>query len=118
MTGRQEASLVDYRDKLIVKPGHKLRLKDVDPAFTGQHETPDEAAPELGRYQQRLTQLQGLLYAEKKHAVLIVLQGLDAAGKDGTMKHVFGALNPQGAPVANFKAVSYTHLTLPTKRIV
>ncbi|HZM08310.1 MAG TPA: polyphosphate kinase 2 family protein [Methylocella sp.] len=103
MAGRQEASLVDYRDKLIVKPGHKLRLKDVDPAFTGQHETPDEAAPELGGYQQRLTQLQGLLYAEKKHAVLIVLQGLDAAGKDGTMKHVFGALNPQGASVANFK---------------
>ena len=56
---------MDYRDKLIVKPGHKLRLKDVDPVFTGQHETPDEAAPELGGYQQRLTQLQGLLYAEK-----------------------------------------------------
>jgi PPK2 family polyphosphate:nucleotide phosphotransferase len=95
--------LGDYRDTLIVKPGHKLRLKDVDPAFTGQHETPDEAAPELGGYQQKLTRLQGLLYAEKKHAVLIVLQGLDAAGKDGTIKHVFGLLNPQGASVANFK---------------
>jgi PPK2 family polyphosphate:nucleotide phosphotransferase len=103
MNRRQEASLVDYRNKLIVKPGHKLRLKDVDPAFTGQHETQDVAGPELEQYRQKLTQLQGLLYAEKKHAVLIVLQGLDAAGKDGTIKHVFGALNPQGASVANFK---------------
>jgi PPK2 family polyphosphate:nucleotide phosphotransferase len=94
---------VDYRDKLIVNPGHKLRLKDVDPAFKGHHESQEAAAPELERYLQKLTQLQGLLYAEKKHAILIVLQGMDASGKDGTIKHVFGALNPQGASVASFK---------------
>jgi PPK2 family polyphosphate:nucleotide phosphotransferase len=95
--------VVDYRNTLIVKPGQKLRLKDVDPAFKGQYETQEAAAPELERYRQKLVQMQTLLYAEKKHAILIVLQATDAGGKDGTIKHVFGALNPQGASVANFK---------------
>ena len=94
---------MDYRKQMIVKPGQMLRLKDVDPAFKGRHETREAAAPELERYQQKLIQLQGLLYAEKKHSVLIVLQAMDAGGKDGTIKHVFGALNPQGASVASFK---------------
>ena len=94
---------MDYRKQMIVKPGQMLRLKDVDPAFKGRHETREAAAPELERYRQKLIQLQGLLYAEKKHSVLIVLQAMDAGGKDGTIKHVFGALNPQGASVASFK---------------
>ena len=94
---------MDYRKQMIVKPGQKLRLKDVDPAFKGRHKTQEAAAPELERYRQKLIQLQALLYAEKKHSVLIVLQALDAGGKDGTIKHVFGALNPQGASVASFK---------------
>ena len=94
---------MDYRKQMIVKPGQMLRLKDVDPAFKGRHETREAAAPELERYRQKLIQLQGLLYAEKKRSVLIVLQAMDAGGKDGTIKHVFGALNPQGASVASFK---------------
>jgi len=94
---------VDYRSRLIVKPGEKLLLKDADPAFKGHHETQEAAAPELEQYRQKLFRLQGLLYAEKKHSILIVLQGMDAGGKDGTIKHVFGSLNPQGASVANFK---------------
>ena len=84
--------MVDYRAKLIVRPGQRLHLKDVDPAFKGHHETQEVAAPELERYRQKLVQLQALLYAEKQHSVLIVLQGMDASGKDGTIKHVFGAL--------------------------
>jgi PPK2 family polyphosphate:nucleotide phosphotransferase len=94
---------MDYRKQMIVNPGQKLSLKDVDPAFKGRHETKEEAAPELERYRQKLIHLQALLYAEKKHSVLIVLQAMDAGGKDGTIKHVFGALNPQGASVASFK---------------
>ncbi|MGH6834068.1 MAG: polyphosphate kinase 2 family protein [Methylocella sp.] len=94
---------MDYRKKLIVKPGEKLRLKDIDPAFKGGHETHESAAQELERYRQKLGQMQAVLYAEKEHSVLIVLQALDAGGKDGTIKHVFGALNPQGASVAGFK---------------
>jgi PPK2 family polyphosphate:nucleotide phosphotransferase len=100
---KDESTLVDYRDRFLVKPGRKLRLKDIDPAFKGRHETREAAAPELERYRQKLMQQQALLYAEKKHSVLIVLQALDAGGKDGTIKHVFGALNPQGTSVASFK---------------
>src|SRR5580693_5587592 len=94
---------MDYRKQMIVKPGQKLRLKDVDPAFKGRHETREAAAPELERYRQKLGQLQALLYAEKKHSVLIVLQALDAGGKDGTVNHVFAAFNPQGTSVGSFK---------------
>ena len=94
---------MDYRDRLIVKPGHKLRLKDIDPAFKGHHETHESALQELEHYRQKLGQMQALLYAEKKHAILIVLQALDAGGKDGTVNHVFAAFNPQGASVVGFK---------------
>src|ERR1700730_18405698 len=94
---------MDYRKQMIVNPGRRLNLKDADPAFKGRHKTHEAAAPELERYRQKLIQLQALLYAGKKHSILIVLQALDAGGKDGTIKHVFGALNPQGASVASFK---------------
>lgn len=94
---------MDYRKQMLVEPGHKLRLKDIDPAFKGHHETRESAAPELEKYRQKLGQLQALLYAEKKHSVLIVLQALDAGGKDGTINHVFAALNPQGTSAVSFK---------------
>src|ERR1700731_424055 len=94
---------MDYRKQMIVNPGQKLRLKDVDPTFKGRHETHGSAAEELERYRQKLGQLQILLYAERKHSVLIVLQALDASGKDGTVNHVFTAFNPQGASVVSFK---------------
>jgi polyphosphate kinase 2 (PPK2 family) len=93
---QEKVTYADYRKRMIVKPGQKLDLKDVDPAFKGRHETREAAAQELERYRQKLGQLQALLYAEKKHSVLIVLQALDAGGKDGTVNHVFAAFNPQG----------------------
>jgi PPK2 family polyphosphate:nucleotide phosphotransferase len=94
---------MDYRKQTIVKPGQKLRLKDVDPAFKGRHGIHASATQELEKYAQKLGQLQALLYAEKKHSVLIVLQALDAGGKDGTVNHVFAAFNPQGTSVVSFK---------------
>jgi len=94
---------MDYRKQMIVKPGQKLSLKDIDPAFKGRHETHEAAAPELESYRQKLGQMQALLYAEKQHAVLIVLQAMDAGGKDGTINHVFAAFNPQGTSVVSFK---------------
>ncbi len=97
---------MDYRKQLIVMPGQKLRLKDIDPAFKGRHETHETAAQDLERYRQKLGQLQALLYAEKKHSFLIVLQAMDAGGKDGTIKHVFTAFNPQGTSVTSFKEPS------------
>lgn len=94
---------MDYRKKLIVAPGSKVRLKSVDPGFHGKGLTEENAAAALAREVARLTELQYRLYAEKKHALLIVLQGIDAAGKDGTVWHVMTAMNPQGTTVTGFK---------------
>lgn len=95
---------LDYRNLFLVEPGHPLRLSHRDPAYKGHHESEETTAKELSETLHRLSQLQTTLFAQRKHALLIVLQGLDAAGKDGTVRHVFGAFNPQGASVAAFKA--------------
>lgn len=94
---------MDYREMFFVDPEKPLKLKDVDPAFKGHHESAEAAAVDTEHYRSKLASLQSLLYAEKKHSVLIVLQALDAGGKDGTVDHVFAALNPQGANVTGFK---------------
>jgi PPK2 family polyphosphate:nucleotide phosphotransferase len=94
---------MDYRKLFLVEPGKRIRLGDDDPAFTGHHESHETAAAELEHYRQKLTRQQSLMYAERKHGLLIVLQALDAGGKDGTVNHVFTALNPQGASVIGFK---------------
>jgi PPK2 family polyphosphate:nucleotide phosphotransferase len=92
-----------YRERFMVRPGHAAHLRGVDPDFTGRHEHKSDAEVEIERDDERLGKLQYLLYAERKHSLLICLQGLDASGKDGTIRHVFGALNPQGARVHAFK---------------
>jgi PPK2 family polyphosphate:nucleotide phosphotransferase len=94
---------MDYRKKLIVEPGSKIKLGTIDAAFHGDHETHAAALGELQEQIARLTHLQYLLYAEKKRALLVVLQGIDAAGKDGTCWHVMSAMNPQGTTVTGFK---------------
>ena len=94
---------MDYRKKLIVEPGSAVQLGDIDPAYHGEHETHEAALADLQKEVERLTHLQYVLYAEKKHALLIVLQGIDAAGKDGTCWHVMSAMNPQGTKVTGFK---------------
>ncbi|WP_305989317.1 polyphosphate kinase 2 family protein [Roseibium sp. MMSF_3544] len=94
---------MDYRSKLIVKPGSHVKLADIDPGFRGHHESHKLAEPEMEAALADITSLQELLYAEKKHALLIVLQGIDAAGKDGVCWHVIRAMNPQGTSVTGFK---------------
>jgi PPK2 family polyphosphate:nucleotide phosphotransferase len=94
---------MQYESKFRVKPDQKLRLKHIDPDYKGHHETEQEAAVEIEHYRQKMAKMQSLLYAEKKRSVLVVLQALDAAGKDGTVNHVLSALNPQGATVVGFK---------------
>jgi PPK2 family polyphosphate:nucleotide phosphotransferase len=85
-----------------VTPGTTLRLADLDPAdTTGIGKAAAKA--ETKQLNRRLESLQELLYAEGKHKVLIVLQAMDAAGKDGTIRHVFDRVNPQGVRVASFK---------------
>jgi PPK2 family polyphosphate:nucleotide phosphotransferase len=94
---------MDYRKAFLAEPGKKLRLEDRDPSFKGHHETQETAASELEHYRAKLAHQQALLYAGRKHSVLVVLQALDAGGKDGTVNHVFTALNPQGTTVMGFK---------------
>jgi PPK2 family polyphosphate:nucleotide phosphotransferase len=101
---------MDYRKELIVDPGRKVRLKDIDPAYHGKHEGREQAQPEIENYLQRMEKFQGLLYAERKHALLIVLQGIDAAGKDGVCWHVVKGMNPQGCSVTGFKQPSSEEL--------
>jgi PPK2 family polyphosphate:nucleotide phosphotransferase len=93
-------------ERFRVKPGAKLKLKDIDPGFTDRHDSHKDAAEEIEHYQQRLRALQDLLYAERRHSVLICLQALDTGGKDGTINHVLAAMNPQGCRVAAFKQPS------------
>jgi len=94
---------MDYREQFAVKPGDKVRLGRIDPGYKGGHDNADKAVDAIAHYKQKLGEHQSALYAEKRHSVLIVLQALDAAGKDGTVNHVFTAFNAQGARVAGFK---------------
>jgi PPK2 family polyphosphate:nucleotide phosphotransferase len=89
-------------EKLMVKPGAKLKLADRDPDDTHGF-TKSEAEKEIPTLHAKLDQLQELLYAEKKHALLIVLQAMDAGGKDSTIRHVMSGVNPQSCSVTSFK---------------
>ena len=88
---------------VLVAPDHKIDLADYDPAYHGLYKSKHAAAKDLVRHLTRLAELQELLYAEGKRGLLIVLQGMDAAGKDGTVRHVMNAFNPQGVRVVSFK---------------
>ncbi len=87
---------------LIPDPDHPVRLKHYDPNDTDGWER-DEAEDETKKLEKRLTELQERLYAQHTQALLIVLQAMDAGGKDGTIRHVFDAANPQGVQVTSFK---------------
>ena len=89
----------------IVKPGSKIKLSEWDPNNTGNFKGgKEDGLAEVTRLNNRLSELQEILYAEHKHKVLIVLQAMDTGGKDGAIRHVFSGINPQGIHVANFKA--------------
>lgn len=94
---------MNYSKHFRVEPGARVRLADVDPGFTGKHQRKGDAAHEMALDIEKLASLQYLLYAGRKHALLIIVQGLDASGKDGTIKHVFSGVDPQGARVHSFK---------------
>jgi len=94
---------MDYRKELVVEPGTRVKLSKIDPGYKGKEASEKEARAEIQKHLEELRKLQYLLYAEKKHSLLIVLQALDAAGKDGTINHVLSAMNPQGTTVVGFK---------------
>jgi PPK2 family polyphosphate:nucleotide phosphotransferase len=97
---------MDYREKFGVEPGAKVRLAKIDASYTGKHESHEEAQPEIEKHVQRMDKLQYLLYADGNQSLLVVLQALDAAGKDGVIRHVFSGMNPQGTFVFGFKQPS------------
>src|SRR5271157_1346123 len=97
---------MDYRKNFLVEPGAKVRLSKIDPSYKGKHESHEEAAPEILKHVERMDKLQYLLYADGSQSLLVVLQALDTAGKDGVIRHVFTGMNPQGTSVFGFKQPS------------
>jgi PPK2 family polyphosphate:nucleotide phosphotransferase len=94
-------------EKFRVKPGKILRLKDHDPAWQPEGKTAQEAVEKtMAGNMEKLYEAQGKLYAKDEWSILVVLQAMDAAGKDGLVKHVMSGLNPQGCNVHSFKSPS------------
>lgn len=99
-------------DRYRVKPKDKINLKDWDPNDVGQYKGEKDGGQEkLEELNKELEELQELLYAEGKHKVLVVLQGMDTSGKDGVIRHVFEGVNPQGVRVASFKVPTEEELS-------
>ncbi len=100
--GRARRLLKAYR----VEDGRRFRLKDFDPSDTGGLKSKEHAEKRLAAGVELLAELQDKLYAQDRWALLLVFQAMDAAGKDGVIKHVMSGLNPQGCQVYSFKAPS------------
>jgi PPK2 family polyphosphate:nucleotide phosphotransferase len=93
-------------DKLRVPEGAKVDLKDYPTDYSGDYKDRTQAVTDLAKNIARLAELQDVLYAQNVHSLLIIFQAMDAAGKDGAIKHVMSGLNPQGCHVVSFKAPS------------
>lgn len=97
-------------EKFRIKEGSKLNLKKHDPDLTANYTDKKEAVADLKDNIDKLAELQDMLYAQDVYSLLIVFQAMDAAGKDGAIKHVMSGVNPQGVSVASFKAPSAEEL--------
>jgi PPK2 family polyphosphate:nucleotide phosphotransferase len=97
---------VNYSKQFLVKPGARIKFRDIDPDFMATFKHKDEAKAKLAQNAKQLRALQEMFYAEHKRSLLICLQAMDTGGKDGTISHVLGAMNPQGCHVTAFKEPS------------
>jgi len=97
---------MEYSRSFRVKPGKKLDLDNLGADFKPDNLDRKEVEQQFGSLTEKLRDLQHLMYAEDKRSLLVVLQGRDAAGKDGTIRQVFGPMNPQGCRVTSFKVPS------------
>jgi PPK2 family polyphosphate:nucleotide phosphotransferase len=95
--------LISFKD-LRVKPGKKVKLKDYDTKYTGKLLTKKEAELLLEESKKKLADIQDKLYAHNRYRILIIFQAMDAAGKDGAVKHIMSGFNPLGVRVHSFKA--------------
>lgn len=86
-----------------VAPGESISLRDFDPAYRGEGLDKDTSAGELGKLGAQIGALQEMLSAAHQHSVLMIVQGTDTSGKDGTIRHVFAHINPQGCEVHSFR---------------
>jgi PPK2 family polyphosphate:nucleotide phosphotransferase len=93
-----------------IDDGKHFRLKDFDPADTGHLHSADHAKEHVQKDIARMEDLQAKLYAQGCWSVLLIFQAMDAAGKDGTVKHVMSGVNPEGVQVSSFKTPSATEL--------
>src|SRR6266404_340025 len=93
-------------NNLLVPPKQKINLDEYDAAFTDGFKGKQDVEPKLIKDIERMRELQDVFYASHKHALLIVLQGMDTSGKDGVIKHVMSGMNPQGVQVTSFKQPS------------
>ncbi|HET7497047.1 MAG TPA: polyphosphate kinase 2 family protein [Candidatus Eisenbacteria bacterium] len=98
------------RGAIRVRPGRPVRLSAIDPDSTGGFEGKDAARVSLDKDLDRLRERQRLLYADGRHALLVVLQAMDTGGKDGTIRHVLSGLNPVACVVTSFKVPSAEEL--------
>jgi PPK2 family polyphosphate:nucleotide phosphotransferase len=96
--------------KLRVKPGKKIRLKNYDTEYDGKAVNKKRAEEMLERGRKNLAEMQDKLYAHNRYSVLIILQAMDAAGKDSAVKHIMSGVNPLGVKVHSFKAPTTTEL--------
>ncbi|HET6400075.1 MAG TPA: polyphosphate kinase 2 family protein [Candidatus Kapabacteria bacterium] len=97
-------------EHLIVKPGSHFSLKSIDAASTPGFRTKQSATSKLASDIESLAELQAKLFAQGRHGVLMILQAMDTAGKDGAIKHVLTGVNPQGIEVNNFRVPSAEEL--------
>lgn len=95
---------------ILVKPGKKIKVSDFDPSYKGVLEGKEDGVRLLEENTAQMRELQSKFYAHNRHSFLLIFQAMDAAGKDGTIKHVMSGLNPQGCQVYSFKAPSMNEL--------
>lgn len=100
----------DIRDRLRVKPGHKVDLSSLDPDGSSFFDTKEDGLAHLQECDKAIAELQDRLYAERSRALLVVLQGMDTSGKDGTTAAVFKSTGPVGVTVTAFQKPSETEL--------
>jgi polyphosphate kinase 2 (PPK2 family) len=101
---------MDFRKEFVVEPSAKIHLSKINPSHQGEYESREQAAPDIAKNMQRMDKLQYLLYADDSQSLLVVLQALDAGGKDGKVRNVFSGMNPQGTRVFDFKQPSKEEL--------